>query len=167
MKPSCWYRLWSNGPHSSAKTGRMLPATARGSLRATKTHWKENEILLIYKEIETESIAKSFVRKGFFIYEEMRKYFAIYKEGVSLIWLCNRSLLNFLIYEENSISFFISAPTCVLLSLQAIHYPSLTLTLPLFHCMSPFRHSTLKKTFNYITNFEKVIGLIHLLWNTI
>ncbi len=31
----------------------------------------------------------------------MRKYSNIYEEAVSHIWLCNRSHLNFLIYEEN------------------------------------------------------------------
>ncbi len=51
------------------------------------------------------------MRKGFLIYEEMRKYFLIYiyEEAVSHAWLCNVSILNFLIYEENLIFFFISA----------------------------------------------------------
>ncbi len=47
--------------------------------------------------------------RGFLIYEEMRKYFPIYEEAVSHVWLCNCSTLNFLIYEENLIFFFISA----------------------------------------------------------
>ncbi len=37
----------------------------------------------------------------------MRKHFPIYEEAVSHIWLCNCSILNFLIYEENLI-FFLS-----------------------------------------------------------
>jgi hypothetical protein len=41
------------------------------------------------------------------VYEEMRKYLTIYDEAVSQIWLCNRSLVNFLTYEENLIFFFI------------------------------------------------------------
>jgi hypothetical protein len=40
--------------------------------------------------------AKSYVRKGFLIYEEMRKFFPIYEKVVSL---------NFLIYEENFLLF--------------------------------------------------------------
>ncbi len=36
----------------------------------------------------------------------MRKYFPIYEEAVSHIWLCNCSILNFLIFEENFIFFF-------------------------------------------------------------
>ncbi len=44
------------------------------------------------------------MRKGFLIYEEMREWV-----GGSHIWLCNHSSLNFLIYEENFIFFFISA----------------------------------------------------------
>jgi hypothetical protein len=45
------------------------------------TDEKENEIFLIYKEIQMGSVAKSYVRKGFLIYEEMRKYFSIYEEA--------------------------------------------------------------------------------------
>ncbi len=37
------------------------------------TDEKENEIFLIYKEIQMGSGAKSFMRKGL-LYEEMRKY---------------------------------------------------------------------------------------------
>ncbi len=39
----------------------------------------------IYKEIQGEAVAKSYMRKGFLIYEEMRKYFPIYEETVSHI----------------------------------------------------------------------------------
>ncbi len=35
---------------------------------------KENNIFLIYKEIQVGSGAKSYMRKGFLIYEEMHKY---------------------------------------------------------------------------------------------
>jgi hypothetical protein len=51
------------------------------------------------------------MKKGFLIYEEMRKYFPIYEEAVSHISLCNCFTLNFLIYEENLIFFFISVET--------------------------------------------------------
>jgi hypothetical protein len=54
------------------------------------------------------AVAKSYMRKGFQIYEEMRKYLAIYEEAVSHIRLCNRSLLDFFIYEENLVFSFIS-----------------------------------------------------------
>ncbi len=40
------------------------------------------------------------MRKGFLIYEDMRKYLTVYEEAVSHIGLCNCSVLNFLIYEE-------------------------------------------------------------------
>jgi hypothetical protein len=64
--------------------------------------------ILIYKEILSGAVAKSYMRKGFLIYGERRKYFPIYEEVVSHILLCNCSILNFLIYEENLIFFFIS-----------------------------------------------------------
>ncbi len=40
---------------------------------------KENKIFLKYKEIQSGVVAKTYMRKGFLIYEEMRKYFAILK----------------------------------------------------------------------------------------
>jgi hypothetical protein len=49
------------------------------------TDRKENQIFLIYKEIQSGSVAKSYMRKDFLIYEEMRKYFPIYEEVVSHI----------------------------------------------------------------------------------
>jgi hypothetical protein len=41
------------------------------------TDKKENQIFLIYKKIQRGAVAKSYMRKGFLIYEEMRKYFPI------------------------------------------------------------------------------------------
>ncbi len=38
------------------------------------TDKKENLIFLIYKEIQNGPVAKSYTRKGFLIYEEMRKF---------------------------------------------------------------------------------------------
>jgi hypothetical protein len=73
------------------------------------TDKKEKKIFLIYMEIQSGAVAKSYMRKDFLLYEEMRKYLVIYKEAVSHILLCNRSLLDFLIYEGNLLFFFISA----------------------------------------------------------
>ncbi len=67
---------------------------------ALYTDKKDNQIFLIYKEIQSGVDAKSYMRKSFLIYEEMRKYFPIYcmrRPLVSHIWLCNCSALNFLI----------------------------------------------------------------------
>jgi hypothetical protein len=47
------------------------------------TDKKENKNFLIYKEIQMGVVAKSYMRKGFLIYEEMRKYLVIYEEAVS------------------------------------------------------------------------------------
>jgi hypothetical protein len=46
---------------------------------------KENQIFLIYREIQSRAVAKSYMRKGFLIYKEMRKYFSIYEGAVSHI----------------------------------------------------------------------------------
>jgi hypothetical protein len=49
------------------------------------TDKKENRTFLIYREIQSGAIAKSYMRKGFLIYGEMRNYFPIYEEAVSHI----------------------------------------------------------------------------------
>jgi hypothetical protein len=49
------------------------------------TDKKENLIFLIYKEIQSGAVAKSSMRKGVLIYDEIRKYFPIYEEAVSHI----------------------------------------------------------------------------------
>ncbi len=76
----------------------------------TLLHWYKSIFPHIEnsEEIQSGAVAKSYMRKGFPIYEEMGKYFPIYKEAVSYIWLCNCSILNFLIYGEILIFFFIS-----------------------------------------------------------
>jgi hypothetical protein len=53
-------------------------------LCAVSTVKKENQFFLI-KEIQSGAVAKSYMRKGFLIYEEMRKYFPIYEDAVSHI----------------------------------------------------------------------------------
>jgi hypothetical protein len=55
--------------------------------------------------------AKSYMRKGFLIYEEMCKFFPIYEKAL-VIYDFAPDPLNFLIYEENLIFFFISV--CIL-----------------------------------------------------
>jgi hypothetical protein len=59
-------------------------------LGGSYTDKNENQIFLIYKEIQSGAVAKSYMRKGFLIYEEIG----------------NCSVLNFLIYKENFILFF-------------------------------------------------------------
>jgi hypothetical protein len=44
---------------------------------------KKRKFSNIYKEIQSGAVAKSYMRKGFLIYEEMLKYFSIYEEAVS------------------------------------------------------------------------------------
>jgi hypothetical protein len=46
---------------------------------------KEKKLFLIFKEIQVGAVAKSYMRKGFLIYGEMRNYLVICKEAVSHI----------------------------------------------------------------------------------
>jgi hypothetical protein len=55
------------------------------TIRLDNTDKKENQIFLICKEIQKGAVARSYMRKGFLIYEEMRKYLTIYVEAVSHI----------------------------------------------------------------------------------
>jgi hypothetical protein len=59
--------------------------STRGAIRERHTVKKEKNIFLIYKEIQKISGAKSYLRKGFLIHEEMRKYLVIYEEAVIVI----------------------------------------------------------------------------------
>jgi hypothetical protein len=49
------------------------------------TDKKEKKIFVIYQEIQNRAVEKSYMKKGFLIYEEMHKYLAIYEEAVSPI----------------------------------------------------------------------------------
>jgi hypothetical protein len=50
------------------------------------TDKKENKIFLLYREIQSGAVAKSNMRKGFLIYEEMRKYFSPYMRRPLIIY---------------------------------------------------------------------------------
>ncbi len=77
---------------------------------ASYTDKKENPIFLICKEIQNGAVAKSYMTNGLLIYmvkylrisSYIRKPFLIYDFAT----VC--STLNFLIFEENFIFFFIS-----------------------------------------------------------
>jgi hypothetical protein len=69
---------------------------------------KEIKFSSYIKKFRNGAVAKSYMREGFLIYEEIRKYLTIYEEAVSYIWHCNCSIPSFLIYGENFIFFFIS-----------------------------------------------------------
>ncbi len=69
------------------------------------TDKKENKILLRYRKIQLWSVAMSYMRKGFLIYEEMRKYLTIFEEAFNHIWLCSRCHLNSLYMRKIWFSF--------------------------------------------------------------
>jgi hypothetical protein len=55
------------------------------NVQACREHAYTDKIFLIYKEIQMGAVAKLYLRKGFLIYEELRKYLNIYEEAVSHI----------------------------------------------------------------------------------
>jgi hypothetical protein len=61
------------------------PPTLKEGAVGGYTDKKENKIFHIYKEIQSEAVANSYMRKGFLIYKEIHKYFPIYEEAVSHI----------------------------------------------------------------------------------
>ncbi len=75
----------------------------KSKLRWQKTKFSSNT----YKEIQVGSGAKSYMRKGFLIYEAMRKFSPIWGGCLSYMTL-HPIPLNFLLYEENFSFFFIS-----------------------------------------------------------
>ncbi len=76
------------------------------------TDKKDNQIFLIYEEIQNGAFAKLYMTDGLLIYGEIFAHFLIHPH----VWLCNCSTLKFLIYEENLIFFFISV-SCLILSI--------------------------------------------------
>jgi hypothetical protein len=71
-------------PKNVTPIAHRYPSPARPEIDTTSRHTdkKENGLFLIYKEIQMGSVAKSCMRNGFLIYEEMRKYLTIYEEVV-------------------------------------------------------------------------------------
>ncbi len=98
-------------PKNVTPIAHRYPSPARPEFDTTSRHTdkKENGLFLIYKEIQMGSVAKSYMGKGFLIYEEMPKYLTIYEEFVSHIWLCSRSNLISWYARKIWFSFFISA----------------------------------------------------------
>jgi hypothetical protein len=59
----------------------------------------------MFKEIQNGAVAKSYMRKGFLIYEEMSKYLTKCEDIYD--FATAPCIINFLIYGENFIFFFI------------------------------------------------------------
>jgi hypothetical protein len=76
--------------------------------RGENTDKKSNQIFLIYKEIQSGAVAKSYMRKGFLIYEEMCKYFPKCEEAVSRTYMTLQLLHSELPEYEENLIFFIS-----------------------------------------------------------
>jgi hypothetical protein len=66
-----------------APIDRFLNDKKPSTSAAIYTDKKEKKIFLIYKDIQKGSVAKSYMRKCFLIYEEVRKYLTICEEVVS------------------------------------------------------------------------------------
>ncbi len=93
MKSFLWpHSIWGNA---------SMPGHMWGSL--TRIIKKKIKFSPFIRKFRIEQLQKSYIRKGFLIYEEMRKYLTIYEKAVSHIWLWNCSTLNFLLYEEDLI----------------------------------------------------------------
>ncbi len=78
-----FYPIWN-----FRKTNLFWPIWAlfenfRAKIARNCTGKKEKKIFLISQEIQSGAVEKSYMRKGFLIYEDMRKYFPIYEEAVS------------------------------------------------------------------------------------
>jgi hypothetical protein len=67
-------------------------------------------------------VAKSYMKKGFLMYGEMRKYLTIYERPLVIYDFATalHSRLDFLLYEENFVFFFIRAICFSLLLIKDI-----------------------------------------------
>ncbi len=78
------YTWWPTNPTRQTE-GTAYGPTARCYMSSKCADKKEKKIFLIYKEIQKESGAKSYMKKGFLIFEEIRKYLVKNEEAVSHI----------------------------------------------------------------------------------
>ncbi len=92
-------------------------------LTSAHTEKKKMKFSSYIRKFRVEQL-QSHMRMGFLIYEEMRKYFPIYEEAVSHIWIWNSYILNFPIYEEKFYFVFSS------MHLKKYAYPLLQLVRP-------------------------------------
>jgi hypothetical protein len=65
----------SRVPDPSSSTSSMILSKSLSASVKKCTDKKENKIFLIFREIQMGSGAKSYMRSGFLIYEDMHKYF--------------------------------------------------------------------------------------------
>ncbi len=70
MKPNSGYYYMTNNILDLTKKNISPTKTAGRSIILTLIK-KENQIFLRYKEIQSGAVAKSHIRKGFLIYEDM------------------------------------------------------------------------------------------------
>jgi hypothetical protein len=77
----CKYQ--ENQSHRKSHTWAPLKRTWQRNF-CPHTDKKENKTFLIYKEIQKGSGAKSYMRKGFLIYDEMRKFFPMSRPWLAL-----------------------------------------------------------------------------------
>ncbi len=70
-------------PPDPRMTSSRLPEAKFTALFQLTLIKKKRKFFSIYKDIQNGAVAKSYMRKGFLMYEEMRKYLTIYEEGGS------------------------------------------------------------------------------------
>jgi hypothetical protein len=147
--------------HSPIVSLRKTCHPLKWEVQIWRTDKKENQIFLIYTGIQSGAVAKSYMRTGFLIYEEMRKYFPIYDEAVchidfatapflymrkiwfSLLTVRNLyfslwySLLNIFLYTDKYIYWWIFAENCVCLFCFFVILPGFILIISQY-CFSLF-----------------------------
>ncbi len=97
---------WDQGGRHTRLRGRGVGASNSDAGTDTPVlHTdKKEKFSSCLKKIQIGLGAKSYMRKGFLIFEKMHSYLTIYEEAVSHICVCIQSFLNFLIYGENLFS---------------------------------------------------------------
>ena len=83
---------------------------------------KKNNFFPIYKEIKSGAVAKSYMRKGFPIYEEMRKFLPYMRRPLIIYDFAPDPSECSYIFEENFIFFFISETAITLCGEENSNY---------------------------------------------
>ncbi len=111
LRRKCWNFFSSFLPHWHLfEEVCQICSISAWKTKISYTDKKEKEIFLIFKEIQMGSVAKSYVRKGFLDYEEIRIYLIKYGEAISHMTV--QPLHSECPYIWDKFYFFISVPPC-------------------------------------------------------
>ncbi len=113
---------------------------------------KKKKIFLIYSEIQSGAVAKSYMTNGLLIYDLIFSHFLIYKKALPHIWLCNRSTQNFTIFKE-ILFYFLSVYALASTVSYRVYFPLPAISVP-FRSSCSWQHRV-------HTEWQRLVSGVH------